>query len=432
MKFVPHSVFLMVVSVYLLAGIELVPLHGDEPTQIDMGQDYVIQFVQGDVQQLLYTNTPSAEQDLRLLNGTLPKYVFGWITYSMGYIPETWVNQYDWGADFTYNQQNNHIPTPDNLYRTRLSSVLFLVLGAWGIYVLGLYLGGTWVAVVAVLYYALNPALLINGKRAMMEGYLTGFSILVVLCAVWLLQHSQGKLWRYVLLGAISSLALISKHTAVFTIASVWFAVVFIEGYRLFKRENTWRVLRYGLLGVLVLVGVFLLMNPAWWNNPIERVSTVLQLRTSLLNGQIQAFGGYPNFGEQLAGFWRQVFMVQPMYYEVNTWADPLREAIVQYESSPFRGVVLGDTIFGGVLMLILVVIGTVRLLQPNIWDKPILWVLLCWGLGMLILTLLLTPLEWQRYYLPIYPVIGLLSAQGLVSVLLYVWRLSKASFVNS
>jgi hypothetical protein len=35
----------------------------------------------------------------------------------------------------------------------------------------------------------------------------------------------------------------------------------------------------------------------------------------------------------------------------------------------------------------------------------------------MLLSTLLLTPIEWQRYYLPIYPAIGLLLGLGLTRI---------------
>jgi len=40
------------------------------------------------------------------------------------------------------------------------------------------------------------------------------------------------------------------------------------------------------------------------------------------------------------------------------------------------------------------------------------------WAAAMLVTTLFLTPIEWQRYYLPIYPVIGLLLGLGLSRIL--------------
>jgi hypothetical protein len=35
------------------------------------------------------------------------------------------------------------------------------------------------------------------------------------------------------------------------------------------------------------------------------------------------------------------------------------------------------------------------------------------WTVSVVAATLLLTPLEWQRYYLPVYPAVGLLTALG-------------------
>ena len=96
------------------------------------------------------------------------------------------------------------------------------------IFALGQMLGGRPVAYLASLYYALNPALLIEGRRAMMEGSLTFFSLLTVLAGIWLLQ--KRRWWTAILLGIAAGLALASKHTAVFTVVrSVWVCALFIR-----------------------------------------------------------------------------------------------------------------------------------------------------------------------------------------------------------
>ena len=157
---------------------------------------------------------------LRLLNGTVNKYLIGLAWHLGGYSVSDLNEQWDWGADWNYNQSSNHAPSAVLLYVSRLPSALLLAAGAVILFALGRSLGGRSVAYLASLYYALNPALLINGRRAMMEGSLIAFSLLAVLAGVWLLQRRA--LWMAILLGIAAGLALASKHTAAFTLVAVF------------------------------------------------------------------------------------------------------------------------------------------------------------------------------------------------------------------
>ncbi len=92
--------------------------------------------------------------------------------------------QWDWGADWNYNQSNNHAPSFSLLLISRLPSALLLAAGIVIIFALGRALGGRPAAYLAAAYYALNPPLLLDGRRAMMEGSLIAFSLLTVLAGV--------------------------------------------------------------------------------------------------------------------------------------------------------------------------------------------------------------------------------------------------------
>ncbi|MDQ7033687.1 MAG: hypothetical protein Q9P01_02290 [Anaerolineae bacterium] len=67
--------WLLVLSAYILAGISLVPLHGDESTQTYMARDFYTLFVERDLSQLSYgawdtlDGQAATEQDLRLKDG---------------------------------------------------------------------------------------------------------------------------------------------------------------------------------------------------------------------------------------------------------------------------------------------------------------------------------------------------------------------------
>jgi len=408
--------YLGLLVIYILSGTDLVPFHGDEATQILMSRDYAYQFMERDLSKVYYSETPTIppEQFLRLLNGTVSKYLIG-LSWHLGGFTFADVNeQWDWGADWNYNQTYGHAPTDALLQVTRIPSSILLAAGVVVIFVIGWQVGGLPTAYVASLYYTLNPALLLNGRRAMMEGSFTFFSLLTVLAGIWLLQRPS---WRSTLaLGVAGGLAIASKHTSVITVGAVFFACAV---YIFVRTIRTWRVvpvliyLRYVLAGILVIV-VFLLLNPAWWDNPIARAKTVLEMRQILLEGQVKADGGYASFADQAAGFLRNSFIVTPQYYEVAEWQNYIGDQIARYEASVWRGVSIGGSIFGAVILCVMIAIGVWALVRGRKTRLAARWLIGVWAVMIVLTTLLLTPLEWQRYYLPMYPVIGLLLGLGL------------------
>ena len=414
--------------IYVLAGTPEAPFHGDESTQIYMSRDYAYQFIDHDYNKLAYSPTPAipAEQELRLLNGTINKYLIG-LAWQVNSMSISDVNeQWDWGADWNYNQQNGHAPSPMLLMAARWPSALLLAAGVIVMFALGRALGGKWTPYVASLYYALNPALLLNGRRAMMEGSFIFFSLLVVLIGVWLLE--KPSLRRAILLGLVSGFALASKHTAIFSVAAVFTAVLFYLIYQSVRSEDDYSVVDYVLLPYLAIAAAitfstFFALNPAWWGDPAERAQTVLLLRQDLLAGQTAAFGGYANFGEQLGGFLRQSFIVTPQYYESASWQSYIGDQISRYEASAWRGVSISGSVVGAIVLCGIMAAGVWALVKPSYGvvsednhvqaHGGIRWLIGLWVFVTLITTLALTPLEWQRYYLPVYPVVGLIASLG-------------------
>lgn len=426
-----HIVWLAALAAYILAGTALVPFHGDEATQIYMSRDYVYLFLDHDLNRVLYHPDPASptEQHLRLLNGTLPKYLIGLAWHAGGLSPADLNEQWDWGADWHYNQQTGHAPTPERLQLARWSSALLLAAGAAPMFWLGWALGGRRAAYFASLYYALNPALLLNGRRAMMEGGVTLFSLLVVLTGVWWMKtltpalsaaaSGRGKSHRWLAaatLGLTAGLALASKHTALLTVAAV-FGVT--GGYSIYRWVKDSRAgtrsaaFLQVIMAAFIVAAVFLALNPAWWSAPLQMPGVVLQLRAELLQTQVEVFGGYAGLAEQIGGFWRQVFVALPQYYEVAGWETYIGDQITRYEASPWRGVSVGGSATGGVLLGVMMVVGVWALLRGRGRTAARL-VVGVWALVVIVATLVLTPLEWQRYYLPVYPAVGLLAAVGI------------------
>jgi 4-amino-4-deoxy-L-arabinose transferase-like glycosyltransferase len=408
-------VWLALLIIYILGGTHLVPFHGDEATQIYMSRDYGYQFILRDLELLRYSQTPASatQQELRLLNGTLNKYLVGLAWHLRGFSLDDLNEQWDWGADWDYNVQNGHRPSEALLQTARWPSALFLAAGAVVMFLLGQAVGGRPAAYTASLYYAINPALLINGRRAMMEGSFIFFILLTVLTACWLLLRPS---WRSALaLGVVSGLALASKHTAVFTVVAVFITCAV---YVFARTIRTWRaipvhiVLRL-LLAAFIALLVFYALNPAWWGDPLGRVGTVLQLRQSLLAGQSAAFGAYPDFGAQISGYLRQTLLDLPQYAEVPGWLEHLSTQIAAYEASIWRGLSVGGSDFGAAVLAVMIATGVWAVLRFKRIRAAVRTLIGVWVLVMALTTLLLTPLEWQRYYLSVYPAVGLLVGLG-------------------
>jgi hypothetical protein len=131
------------------------------------------------------------------------------------------------------------------------------------------------------------------------------------------------------------------------------------------------------------------------------------------LNEQTALYGGYGGLGDALAGFLRQTFVAQPQYFEVSGWESTIGDQIARYESSPLQGITIGGSPVGAVILGALVVIGIWTLVRNRTIPVSTRWLIGTWMLAMVVTTALLTPIEWQRYYLPVYPAIGLLASLG-------------------
>lgn len=418
-------IWLSLIVIYVLAGVNLVPFHGDESTLTYMGRDYYYHFVEGDMSKVTYDERWSispSEQHLRLLNGTVPKYLFGWITYVSGNAIEGINGQWDWGTDYRSNNNRGNIPTEALLSPARTVSAIQLAIALALFFGIARLVFNRPIAYLASLYLTLNPAILINGRRAMMEGsHLLG--MILVIFAGLLLIH-QRKWWQFIILGLVSGFALAAKHPNAIVIALIFIACtsyVIIQSIRENKTLNRQALQFVGVLslsGLLALV-VFYGMNPAWWGAPLERASEVLTLRNELLDLQIQQFDTYFTLSDQINGLLNFVFVAQPQYYEVPTWSlyPQITDQIQAYESSLWSGFAIGGSQTGGLLVAVLMLFGVVHLFRNTTINAEFRWLILLWGIGITVITFMLTPLEWQRYYLPIYPFVGLMLAYAVYTI---------------
>ena len=425
-----EALWLAGLAAYVLAGTTLVPFHGDESTQIYMGRDYFYLFQDGDPEAVSYDSTwikRPTEQHLRLINGTVTKTIHGFLAASAGMSRQEINGQWDWALDYAANRALGNIPEGQLLARARLASAAQLAASAALFYILTRMTIDRPTAIVASGLYALHPALLLNGRRAMMEGAHMLGMMLVLVAAAWLLR--ERRWWKFVLLGVASGFAVAAKHPNAFVVALVFLACAALWLYQAAKlpgRER--RRPAQSLLGLLAAGGLalfsFYLMNPAWWAAPLDSAAELLRLRVDLLNDQVALYGGYESSAERIGGFLEYAFFGRSQYYEVAQWAgfDAIRAQISAYESSGLAGQAIAGEL-GGLVMLGLALLGTVYLARAPQIDRTHRWLLLVWGGGVAAITLLLTPLPWQRYYLPALPFAQLAAACAFTHLVRLLWN---------
>ncbi len=415
--------YLLLLAAYVLAGAPLVPFHGDESTQIFMGRDYYYLFQEGDLSKILYDSAWSSRQDeqhLRLINGTVSKTIHGWLAASQGTKLEQINGHWDWEQDYAQNSASNRIPDRSLLDAARLASAAQLAMAVVALFALVNISIGRQEAYVASAMFALHPALLINGRRAMMEGsHLLGMT-LVLLMAAWLLQEQRW--WKFLLLGVASGFAVAAKHPNAFVVALVFLACAALWLYQTAKIPGQERRRPVqSLVGLLAAGGlalfIFYLMNPAWWLAPLESGFEALSLRFALFQEQIAIFGGYNSLIERVQGFFRYVFVENYQYFEAAQWADysEITQQVSSYEASGLSGLSIGGSAAGGLLNLALTLVGGVHLLRSQDIEGKYRWLLIVLSGGIALITLVATPLPWLRYYLPVLPFTMILSAYALV-----------------
>src|SRR5260221_8966499 len=131
---------------------------------------------------------------------------------------------YVWTMPYDWNQRDGNVPSDDGLILARWTSALLAALGVLPMFYIGYQLRMRSLAYPAVLLYALHPVILLNGRRAMLEGSLMFATLMTIawLIALIVAEHSAitggfirklSPAVRYGLLGILAGLAIASKQS---------------------------------------------------------------------------------------------------------------------------------------------------------------------------------------------------------------------------
>jgi hypothetical protein len=420
-------------SAFGLAGLALAPLHPDESMQIYASRDFDRLLAEGVGS--LTTRPPypvDSDEHLRILNGSIHRHLVGWFRRLAGLPPDLLppAPGWDWRLDAGDNIARGSLPPPGVLLVGRLASAAFLPMVALAAAAIGAAtVGGRWtLAYLALLM--LNPVLLLHTRRAMQEGSLLGLGLVAVWAALavgrCLAGGREPRLWRWSLLGFACGLTVAAKHSGLLFVLA---AACLVSAGWIFGPRKDFRPLIHASASAAAAVALFLVLQPSLWSNPPERLKDLLALRSAMLAAQSQDAAPAAGAAFRLTAM---PFALPLQFHETGEVADhPLfaRWSRV-YADQWMAGLPMAGAMVWSLALLSAVGLwfslrgwtarGETGYLQafPAIW-----WIAVA-------LPLLLSPLPWQRYFLPLLPAALLLAVAGAKALTALVGRLRSAEAV--
>ena len=409
------GLLLIGLATYILAGVPLTTYHGDEGMQVYATQDYITAFVDGSPSELV-TGPPytiDSRPYLRIINGSAQRYAAGALLHLRGHNTGDLPREpgWNWGLSYTENVEGGWLPKDSVLFAARYTSAAFFALSVIPMFAMGMLLGGRWAAYPAAILYALNPILLLNGRRAMMEGSLLLFGLLtlwIALLVVRQLQHKQVLHWRHWAgLAIYGGLTLASKHSGAIFLIGAW---TWIGLAILWTRQYVVKHIVLLVVNGVLAIGLFVGLSPALWNDPPARLADLVGLRSELLSIQVAIESDAPtSLAYRATAIFTQPFTTPAAHFERPSWGevDAIATQVAAYNGSWLSG--LPTTPWIGVPLTVLALIGAVILIrkQPTVGVG----LLLCYLLTAL--ALMGNPLPWQRYIIPLIPLVILLTSAG-------------------
>jgi len=387
------GVFSILWMFFYFKNLVIVPFHPDESTQIYMSKD--VELLLNHTTDLYFQETVqnSIEQDYRLLDAPLTKYFIGIfrIIFKLESIPFDW----DWSKSWNDNQKA--IPGNQLLLISRLSSAIFFPFSIvlFALIVKEVFKTENLLIFLSLILFAFNSLLLLHTRRAMAESSMIFFLLLSLLT----LTKIPNK-WFF-LSSVPIALAINAKQILIFLIPLAILLLIWI-----FKNQFKNFMMQFILFFVL-LVGVFLILNPIAWKQPIQVAKQMVNQRIELSRNQIDAIETVSpefltnSFSKRSVAFIAQLFILQPIPQEISNYQEYLNQSIVDYFKNPLhRGFI--RNLFGGTIYLVLFLIGFYKSISSLPTKFKLIFLS---GFILFSLEILLSlAIPFQRYYLPSIP----------------------------
>jgi hypothetical protein len=477
------SVFLGMLCIYAFAGMILVPFHGDESTLIYMSRDFETIFVEGDFDALRYQppepprSWNSLEQFNRIMTGSVHPLTVGLARQIAGLTVDDLNAPWDWDTgreadEYRMNVIDGALPGDRLLAVSRVPSTLMLAASIVLVFLITRSITASRPAAwAASLIYTLNPAVLVNGRRAMQEGAMLFSTLLVIWIALQITRNlrkedfTRDKKVRWIVgLGVASGFAAACKHTSAVIIAAAFltiFIVAILHRIGTGKIGTTEAIAENWLLfgSGLLSIAVFFVLMPIWWSwsrvaiiggaglllitfslpkgwqmwairgaaalmmvltpviqpgalaNLAKPAFTIVDERDKLMDIQAGKEGGMYSFGDRVGKLLTESFFGRTEYYEAANWPDfeEIQAEIDAYQRAGLNG--SAGSIAWGILLIGLLAVGSIALAQADYRGSRLLIAL--WYVVPAVVLLLTNKLPWQRYYIGLIAPLAVIQGLG-------------------
>ena len=402
------------ISGFYIWGINLVPFHPDESTYLFMSRYFDQLFRDPFSMAWKPDNESDQRQRYRELDAPITRYMLG-LGRSLFSIPAPKVD-WDWSKTWQQNQQAGAVPGNDLLFAGRLTVSLLFPINMILIYFTGKEVGNRTTGLLAVLLLSSNALILLHTRRAMAEGPL----IFGIILSIWSFIQGDRRPW---LAGLAVAFAFCTKQSALALLPVGMLAVGWVQTNKPFWiRKSAINMVQY--LSAFILLT--LALNPLYWSNPIKAIQASWQARNELLGRQTKdTLALAPEQilqtpEKRTAVLIANIFIVPPSFAEVGNYLEETSISEARYLSIPGNDLGRG-IIEGGVLLflsLVGILISVLRILKSEYRHKRSLFLLMIATVFQTVALLIAVPLSWQRYVIPLIPLICLWIAFGATSLL--------------
>jgi 4-amino-4-deoxy-L-arabinose transferase-like glycosyltransferase len=393
---------LSLIASVMLYNLDKVEFHPDESHWIGLSAPFEA-FFKGRFEQEYWQNLKHA-----YLNPPVTYYAVGLARRLGGYRPGDLNPIYDFNLSAQENIEQGRIPSPDLLWWGRLGVTICAILGIWIAFWLLKQASGRAVAYAWLVFLLLQPYFMTTLRRAMNEGVLV-FFVMAAIGAAWMglkiftthptpLKSPQFIFWL-VLAGLSAGLAGQTKTNGAIVAPGIW--LVFAAAT--LRVPSPWRtkITQAALVGVFLLVtslGAFLGANPTLWANPLRGTQQMLTKRTAVMARQVE------NAGKMHIDSVRKrvEILSRRLFSDQGILPQPMPNSLF---------------FLAGLVLTLREMIAWLR--GQN--DNHALVVLVIAGF-IVGLPSYFTPLDWERYYLPIsffFSMVTLLGARVIVAWLI-------------
>lgn len=299
--------------------------------------------------------------------------------------------------EFLYN---NGMDYTDKLFVARLPIAFATSIGVVLIYAFVKELFNNTIGILCSIFVSLDPFYIAHSRCIHLDAMLTNFMILSVLAFLVYLKNPDKN--RYIILaGIFAGLSFLTKQPSLFLIpclfvtASVWYLLadrIASESFIQNIRQNLYRIIKTSMILLIISAITFFILWPSMWVNPIDSIARmVLNQDCGLIKAVADPHGSGFFMGEISDGNFG------PSFYPV----------VLLMRATPM--VLILSAIF---------LIFYIKDIINNVVDERVIVAsVLLMYIILFITQMTLSGKKFDRYILPVFPVLDIIAAFGLYNL---------------